>query len=206
MVNLVKHLHSTKEKQTGTAPNEITRLLNDWAEGRDSAAEELFPLIQRELHSIAKEHMRRQHRGHVLQTTALVNEVYMKLVGRKAGWKDRHHFFAVASIAMRHILVDFARKDLRSKRGSGESDLPLDEAIANPDEPGSLLVALDEALRTFAKLDPRAAKVVEHRFFGGLSIKETAESLGVSPATVSNDWKAARLWLMRELSRHKDEC
>jgi len=183
-------------------PNEITRLLNAWADGHDSAGEELFPLIQRELHSIAKEHMRRQQPGHVLQTTALVNEAYMKLIGGRAkSWKDRRHFFAVASIAMRHILVDFARRDVQSER-----DLALDEAPAIPDEPSSLLVALDEALRAFAKLDPRAAKVVEHRFFGGLSIKETAEALKVSPATVSNDWKAARLWLMRELNRHNDEC
>lgn len=204
MVNLVKHLQRTKEE---SRPNEITRLLNAWAEGHHTAAEELFPLIEQELHVIAKEHMRRQQPGHILQTTALVDEAYIRLAGRKArGWKDRRHFFAVASMAMRHILVDFARKDLRSKRGSGKAELPLDEASAIADEPSSWLVALDDALRSFAKLDPRAAKVVEHRFFGGLSIKETAKDLGISPATVSKDWKAAQLWLMRELSVPRNEC
>lgn len=190
-----------------STPNEITRLLNAWAEGRYTAAEELFPLIQRELHQIAKEHMRRQDPGHILQTTALVNEAYMRLASNKAkNWKDRRHFYAVASMAMRHVLVDYARKELRRKRGSGKSDLPLDEADAISVEPSSLVVALDEALGAFAKLDPRAAQVVELRYFGGLSIKETANVLGVSPATVSKDWAIAQLWLTRELSGKGHEC
>ncbi|MCA1577973.1 MAG: sigma-70 family RNA polymerase sigma factor [Acidobacteria bacterium] len=189
------------------APEQITGLLNAWAEGRHTAAEELFPLIQRELHKIAKEHMRRQEPGHILQTTALVNEAYMRLAGSKAKrWKDRRHFYAVASMAMRHILVDYARKDLRTKRGSGKSDLPLEEATAISTEPSAMLVALDDALRAFAKLDPRAAQVVELRYFGGLSIKETANVLGVSPATVSKDWAAAQLWLTRELKANGNEC
>lgn len=190
-----------------TASPEITRLLNAWAEGHQSAAEELFPLIERELHQIAAEHMRLQNPGHILQTTALVNEAYVRLVGSKVkGWKDRRHFFAVASMAMRHILIDYARKELRGKRGSGRARLPLDEANAIPVSDtsyliaeGSLVVALDEALRSFAKLDPRAAQVVVLRYFGGLSIKETANAMRVSRATVSNDWKTARLWLMRQI-------
>jgi RNA polymerase sigma factor (TIGR02999 family) len=189
-----------------SAPKEITRLLNAWAEGRQTAAEELFPIIERELHQIAEEHMRRQQPGHILQTTALVNEAYLKLAGaRVKSWKDRRHFFAVASMAMRHILVDYARKELRRKRGSGRSDLPLDEAIAIPAEPSSWLVAIDDALRSFAKLDPRAAQVIELRFFGGLSIKETAKVIGISAATVSNDWTAAQLWLMREIGGESNE-
>jgi RNA polymerase sigma factor (TIGR02999 family) len=195
---------SESEPEKTFASNEITRLLNAWAGGRHSAADELFPLIQRELHKIAKEHMRRQDPGHILQTTALVNEAYVRLAGSKdKTWKDRNHFYAVASMAMRHVLVDYARKELRDKRGSGKSDVPLDDATEIPNEPSSMLIALDEALRSFAKLDRRAAQVVELRYFGGLSIKETASVLGVSPATVSNDWAAAQLWLTRELSEKK---
>src|SRR5689334_23123033 len=143
-----------------SAPQEITRLLNEWAAGHHTAAEELFPLIQQELLTIAKEHMRRQERGHILQTTALVNEAYLRLAGNKnKTWKDRQHFYAVASMAMRHVLVDYARKELRSKRGSGKADVPLEEAAAVSLEPGSMVIALDEALRSFAQIDPRAAQV-----------------------------------------------
>jgi RNA polymerase sigma factor (TIGR02999 family) len=184
-----------------SAPEEITYLLNAWADGDQTAAEKLFPLIQRELHQIAKEHMRRQPRGHILQTTGLVNEAYIKLAGNGVkSWKNRRHFFAVASVAMRHILVDYARWEHRQKRGSGKVELTLDEVIALPSEQSFQLIALDDALRAFAKLDPRAAQIVEHRFFGGLSVEETAEAMGISPATVYNDWKAAQLWLMREIS------
>ena len=189
-----------------SAPEEITHLLNAWAEGDQTVAEKLFPLIERELHLIAQEHMRRQPPGHILQTTALVNEAYMKLAGGKIkSWRDRGHFFAVASMAMRHILVDYARKEIREKRGGDRADLPLDEAIAIPAQQSSWLVALDEALRTFAKLDPRAAQVIELRLFGGLSVEETAKALGVSKATVHNDSNAAQLWLKREISGRRDE-
>lgn len=188
------------------APNEITRLLNAWARGDRRAADELFPLIERELHQIAAEHMRRQNPGHILQTTALVNEAYIRLArGKVRHWANRKHFFAAASLAMRHILVDYARKVRRGKRGSGRSDLALDEANAVREEDSSWLIALDNALRSFAHLDPRAAKVVELRFFAGLTIKETAKVLGVSPATVSNDWVAAQLWLMREIDGESNE-
>lgn len=188
------------------APNEITRLLNAWAHGDRRAADELFPLIERELHQIAAEHMRRQNPGHILQTTALVNEAYIRLVGsRLKNWKNRKHFFAVASLAMRHILVGYARRGRRRKRGSGKSDLSLNEASVVRAEDSSWLIQLDEALRSFAQLDPRAAQVVELRVFGGLTIKETAKVLGVSPATVSNDWVAAQLWLMREIDGESNE-
>ncbi len=186
--------------------NEITGLLNAWAEGRQTAAQELFPLIERELHQIAREHMRRQQPGHTLQTTALVNEAYLRLAGSKPkSWKDRRHFFAVASMAMRHILTDHARRVRREKRGAGKINLRLEEATIVPVEPSIDLVALDEALRSFAKLDSRAAQVVELRFFGGFSVKETAEEMGLSPATVNNDWKAARLWLMQEIDGRTNE-
>lgn len=189
-----------------SSPEGITHLLNAWAEGDQTAAEKLFPLIERKLHDIAQEHMRRQPRGHTLQTTALVNEAYLKLAGGKVkSWKDREHFFAVASMAMRHILVDHARKKLREKRGSGRAELPADETIAAPVQQSKWLVALDEALRSFAELDPRAARIIELRFFGGLSVKETAEVMRISKATVHNDMKAALLWLMREISRRSDE-
>lgn len=189
-----------------SAPEEITCLLNAWAEGDQTAADKLFRLIERNLHQIAHEHMRRRPPGHLLQTTELVNEAYLKLAGSGAkSWKDRRHFFAVASMAMRHILVDYARKYLRQKRGIGRTDLPLDEAISVPAEQGSLIVALDDALTSFAKLDPRAAQVVELRFFGGLSVEEAAELMGISQATVYNDWKAARLWLMREINGGSNE-
>ena len=187
-------------------PEEITRLLNAWAEGDPTAGDKLFPLILRELRQIAEKHMRQQHPGHTLRPTALVNEAYAKLAGGSVkSWKDRWHFFAVASTAMRHILIDHARKDHRQKRGAGRTDLPLDEAIAIPVEQSDWLIALDDALNSFAKLDPRAAQVVVLRFFGGLTVEETAEVLGVSPGTVHNDWKTARLWPMREISGESNE-
>jgi RNA polymerase sigma-70 factor (ECF subfamily) len=189
-----------------SAPEEITHLLNAWAQGDQGAAEKLFPLIERELHRIAKEHMRHQPPDHLLQTTGLVNEAYIKLAGSSVkNWENRNHFFAVASIAMRHTLVDFARKELRQKRGSGKVDLPLEEAVTVFTEKSAQLVALDEALRSFAKLDPRATRVVELRFFGGLSVEETAQVLGISPATVYNDWEAARRWLAREIRGGSNE-
>lgn len=183
------------------APEEITGMLNAWAEGDQTAAEKLFPLIERELHQIAGEHMRRQLPGHTLQTTALVNEAYLKLAGSSVNsWKNRAHFFAVASMAMRQILIDHARKEHRQKRGSGRVELPLDEATVVTSEQSSWLVALDDALRSLAKIDPRAAQVVELRYFGGFSVKETAEIMGRSLATVHNDWKVARLWITREFA------
>jgi RNA polymerase sigma factor (TIGR02999 family) len=150
--------------------------------------------------------MRRQPLGHILQTTALVNEAYMKLArGKIKSWQDRGHFFAVASMAMRHILVDYARKEGREKPSSSRIGLPLDEALAIPVQQRSFLIALDEALRAFAKIDPRAAQVIELRLFGGLTVEETAKALGVSKAMVYIDSKAAQLWLMREISGRRDE-
>lgn len=189
-----------------SVPEEITHLLNAWAKGDRAAADKLFPLIERKLHQIAKENMRRHPPGHLFQTTELVNEAYLKLAGGKAkSWKDRGHFFAVASLAMRHILVGYARKNHRYKREAVRTDLTLDEALALPAEQSSWLVALDEALTSFAKLDPRGAQIVELRFFGGLTVEETAEVIGISPATVYNDWKAARLWLTREINGGSNE-
>lgn len=189
-----------------SAKEEITHLLNAWARGDQVAANELFPLIERKLHQIAREQMRRHSPGHLLQTTELVDEAYLKLAGGKAkSWKDRGHFFAVASLAMRHILVGYARKYHRHKRATGRTDLTLDEALVVPAEQSAEMIALDEALTSFAQLDPRAAQVVQLRYFVGLTVEETAEALGVSPATVYNDWTAARLWLMREISKGEHE-
>ena len=189
-----------------SVPKEITALLNAWAKGDRTAADKLFPLIEQELHQIAEGYMRRQPVDHTLQPTALVNEAYLKLAGSQhTSWKDRGHFFAVASKAMRHILVDHARKGLTQKRGASRTDLSLDDAILIPGEHNAWLIALDDALRSFTRLDPRAAQVVELRFFGGLSIKETAKIVGISAATVSNDWAAAQLWLMREIRGEGNE-
>ena len=182
--------------------DQITHLLNAWAQGSHTAAEELFPLIERELHQIAKDHMRRQKPNHMLQTTELVNEAYLRLVAGK-NWNDRRHFFAVASMAMRRILVDKARRENREKRRPERAALPFDETIAIFEEPAGWLIALDEALRSLAQLDPRAAKVVELRFFGGLTAEETAKTMDLSLATVNKDWKAARLWLVREMTGKK---
>lgn len=194
------------EKRMTHAPEEITRLLNAWAKGDQMAAEKLFPLILRELRQIADKHMHQQQPGHILQATELVQEAYLKLAGgRVKRWANRGHFFAVATKAMRHILTDHARKDLRQKRGGGRTNLPLDEAAIIPVEQSAWLVALDDALNSFAELDPRAARVVELRYFGGLSVEETAEALDVSRTTVKSDWKTAQLWLMREIEGGGDE-
>jgi RNA polymerase sigma-70 factor, ECF subfamily len=187
-----------------SASDQITRLLNAWAKGSNTAAEELFPLIEQELHQIAKEHMRRRRPGYMIQTTELVNEAYLRLVDGE-NWHDRRHFFAVASLAMRHILIDRARSDRRQKRRVERSDLPPEEALPIFDEPSRWLIALDDALHALAKLDPRAARVIELRFFGGLTVEETAEAMDLSPATVYKDWKSARLWLTREISGKSDE-
>ena len=180
---------------------EITRLLQAWGGGDPAALENLAPLVYAELRRMARRFMRRENPGNTLQPTALVNEAYLRLVDiAQVRWQDRVHFFAVAAQMMRRILVDGARARATGKRGGGGIDLNLDESIdAMPDRPHQL-VALDEALDALARLDPRKAKVIEMRFFGGLTVEETAEVLKVSPETVMRDWKMARAWLTRELA------
>jgi RNA polymerase sigma factor (TIGR02999 family) len=183
------------------SPKEITRLLVAWGEGDQSALAELTPLVYEELHRLAHHYMRGERDGHTLQTTALVNEAYVRLIDWKnVRWQNRAHFFAVSAQLMRRILVDFARSRDSNKRGAGARAVALDEAEFVADDKGTDLVAIDDALNALAKLDARQSRVVELRFFGGLSIEETAEVLQVSAATVRRDWSLARAWLRRELT------
>ena len=181
---------------------DITNLLLAWGQGEKTALEKLIPSVYQELHRIARRHMRSQRPGHTLQTTALVNEAYTKLVDLdRVRWQNRTHFFAVAAQLMRRILVDSARARGSKKRGGGAQRVTLDEACTVAPERGEDLLGLDEALKALAEIDPRKEKVVELRFFGGLTVKEAAEALGVSSETVMRDWRLAKLWLLRELKR-----
>ena len=183
------------------SPQEISRLLYAWADGDQAALEELTPLVYEELHRLAHNYMGRERPDHTLQTTALVNEAFMRLVDWKnVRWQNRAHFFGVSAQLMRRILVDFARSRGFQKRGGGAQPLELNEAAVIGENKDSDLVALDEALEELAKLDARQARIVELRFFGGLTIEEAAEVLKVSTGTVRRDWRLARAWLYRELS------
>jgi RNA polymerase sigma factor (TIGR02999 family) len=177
----------------------ISQLLSDWAKRDPAAREQLVPIVYDELRRLAHHYMRGERAGHTLQTTALVNEVYLRLAGIDGlRWRDRAHFFAMAATLMRRVLVDYARQRGREKRGAGISVTSLDEnAVAA--QPGVDIVALDEALARLAAVDPQQSRVVELRFFAGLSVDETAEALGISPATVKRDWATAKLWLYNEL-------
>jgi RNA polymerase sigma factor (TIGR02999 family) len=182
----------------------ITRLLVDWRNGDEAALEQLIPLVHDELRRLARRHMAHERVGHTLQATALVNEAYMRLIDvKQMKWQDRAHFFAMSSRLMRRILVDFARAKGYQKRGGGAHKVSLDEALVVSQEPGHDLVALDDALTALGAFDARKALVVEMRFFGGLSVQETAEALQVSVDTVMRDWKLAKAWLLRELSGPK---
>jgi RNA polymerase sigma-70 factor, ECF subfamily len=180
----------------------VTNLLLDWSDGDPTALDHLIPLVETELRRLARHHMRRESSTHTLQTTALVNEVYLKLIDQShVRWQGRAHFFAIAAQLMRRILVDHARRNLRGKRGGGEVAAPLDQAAALTLEKSTELVALDEALARLGEVDPLKARVVELRHFGGLSIKETAEVLKISEMTVLRHWGLAKSWLRREVSR-----
>lgn len=181
--------------------HEVTQLLWAWTTGDEQALQKLTPLVYEQLYRVARNFMAGERPGHVLQTTALVNEVYLKLVDcGQMNWQDRAHFFAVSAQLMRRILIDFARSRGYQKRGGGVSPITLDEAPSVCIEHDANLVALDDALQALAAFDERKSKVVELRFFGGLSIEEAAEVLKVSPETVVRDWKLAKIWLLRELS------
>ena len=183
------------------ASHEITRLLVDWRNGDQAALEQLVPLVHDELRRVARRHMAHERAGHTLQATALVNEAYLRLIDiRQVNWQDRAHFFAMSSRLMRRILVDFARSKGYQKRGGGAQKVSLDEALIVSDEARHDLVAIDDALNALAVVDSRKAQVVEMRFFGGLSVEETAEALKVSVDTVMRDWKLAKAWLLRELA------
>jgi RNA polymerase sigma factor (TIGR02999 family) len=181
--------------------HQVTRLLVDWRNGDEGALEQLIPLVHDELRRVARRHMAHERVGHTLQATALVNEAYVRLIDvRQVNWQDRAHFFAMSSRLMRRVLVDFARSKGYQKRGGGAQKVSLDEALIVSSEPGADLVALDDALAALAAFDARKAQVVEMRFFGGLSVEETAEALKVSVDTVMRDWKLAKAWLLRELA------
>ncbi len=185
-----------------SSTHEITQLLVAWSDGDQAALEKLTPLVYQELHRLAQGYLRGERPGNLLQTTALVHEAYLRLVGAsQRRWQNRAHFFAVSAQLMRHILVDFARARRNHKRGGGALRVSLDEALNVVSGHNVELVALDDALRDLARLDERQSKVVELRFFGGLTEGEIAEVLKVSPRTVSSDWSLARSWLLRELSR-----
>jgi RNA polymerase sigma factor (TIGR02999 family) len=179
-----------------------TLLLEAWAQGDQAAFNELLPLVHDELHRLARRHMDRERPGHTLQSTALVNEAYLRLIDvNRVHWESRAHFFAMASRAMRRVLVDSARTRNYQKRGGGAQKVSLDEALLVTREPGQDLVALDDALNALARVDLRKSQVVEMRFFGGLTIEETAAALQVSVDTVMRDWRLAKAWLLRELKR-----
>jgi len=186
---------------------EVTTLLHEWSSGNREALDKLIPLVQDELHRLAHHYMLRENAGHTLQTTALVNEAYLRLVAAKElEWKDRAHFFAISANIMRRILVDFARSRRYKKRGGRIKETSLNEGLVRPPEPDPNLLKLDDALNALAKFDPRKARVVELRYFGGLSLEETAEVLKISTDTVKRDWKVAKIWLLTELKdRGKNE-
>ena len=187
--------------QTGEpAGGDVSQLLRAWSDGDQGALERLTPIVYKELHRLARHYMKGERPGHVLQTTALVNEAYMRLVDyKRMQWQNRAHFFAVSAQLMRRILVEHARRQ-NLKRGGGVQHVSLDEAaVVGGDRPADL-VALDAAMDALARLDPRKVQVVEMRFFGGLSVEETAEVLKVSPVTVMRDWSTAKAWLYRELA------
>ena len=184
---------------------EITQLLIAWSDGDQAALEKLTPLVYAELRRLAKGYMFGERPGHTMQTTALINEAYLRLIDwENVRWQSRAHFFGVAAQVMRRILVDFARSRHSARRGGGAQQISLDVAITIHEDRSAELIALDDALKSLAKIDPRKSQVVELKFFGGLSAEETAEALKVSKRTVEREWSLARAWLYREL-QGKDE-
>lgn len=190
--------------------SDITRLLRAWRDGDQSALDELMPLVEQELHRIASRYMRREGPAHTLQTTALVNEAYLRLVDQKVRWQNRAHFFALAATIMRRILLNHARDQHRLKRGGRAMQVSLSEVTVMSEEKSAELIDLDEALKKYAVVDNRKSRVVEMHHFAGMSFEEIAEVLGVSTSTVRRDWDMARAWLAREIggagSRERDDA
>ena len=187
--------------------HEVTQLLQSWSEGNQEALDKLVPLVHAELHRLARHYMSNERPGHTLQTTELVNEAYVRLIDwQNVRWQNRAHFFGVAAQIMRRILVDFARSRASAKKGGGTQYVSLSEAMTISPERGEDLIALDDALESLSELDSRKSRIVELRFFGGLSVEETAEVLKISTRTVMRDWGLAQAWLYRELSgvQHDD--
>ena len=187
----------------GDMAGEITALLNAWNRGDETALERIIPLVYRELHRRAERYMSREHGGHTLQATALLNEVYLRLVDLpQRNWKNRAHFLAICAQLMRRILVDFARSRHSQRRGGGQRNLPLNEEVTASTRSPAEIIAVDNAVNKLSALDARKGRVVELRFFGGLGVEETAEVLKISPETVMRDWKMAKVWLLREISEN----
>jgi RNA polymerase sigma factor (TIGR02999 family) len=181
--------------------HDITQLLAKWSDGNQSALDELYPLVYNELHRLARRYMSRERKGHTLQTTALINEAYVRLVDqRNVHWANRSHFFAISAQIMRRILIDHARRHAYAKRGGGAQQVSLEEVAAVTPDPGRELVRLDEALKSLAEMDPRRSQVVEMRYFGGLNNEEIAGVLNISENTVTRDWNMARAWLYQQLT------
>ena len=190
------------KKMTEAPTHQVTQLLIDWSNGDQSAFDRLMPLIDEELRRLAHRYMSRERAGHTLQTTALVNEAFLRLVNRKnLQWQNRAHFFGLAAQVMRTILVDHARSHASAKRGGGTRNLELDEAMVVSQQKASEVIALDEALKQLALIDPRQSRIVELRFFGGLTVEEAAEVLHVSPVTIKREWSIAKAWLYQELAK-----
>jgi RNA polymerase sigma factor (TIGR02999 family) len=185
------------------SPADVTLLLQKWQDGHPEALDALIPLVYKELRRVAHAHLRNERSDHTLQTAALVNEAYLRLVGiDPPHWESRTHFFAIAGRVMRQILVDYARRHRAGKRGAGACRVSLDDVVERPREQQVDVVALDDALQALSALDPRQAQVVELRFFAGMSLQDISAALGIAPATVQRDWTAARAWLHREMSKN----
>ncbi|MEP6900445.1 MAG: sigma-70 family RNA polymerase sigma factor [Actinomycetota bacterium] len=190
-------------EKSAVKSKQITAMLRAWGSGQQEASDALLPLVYDELRRQAARFLRRERIGHTLQTTALIHETYLKLIDQKeVGWQNRAHFFGIAAQAMRRILIDYARQRHREKRGGADENLPLEEAaFVVAGEKSIDLIALDEALTRLTVMDERQARIVELRYFSGLSIEETAEVLRISPATVKSDWKSAKAWLYQEIRK-----
>ena len=198
----IEFARSRRLRMTEAQTHGLTQLLIDWSNGDQSAFDKLMPLIDEELRRLAHRYMSRERAGHTLQTTALVNEAFVRLVNRKnVNWQNRAHFFGLAAQLMRTILVDHARSHACAKRGGGAFKLELDDALVVSQKKASEVIALDDALKELARLDPQQSRIVELRFFGGLTVEETAEVLHLSPATIKREWSTAKAWLYHELSK-----
>jgi RNA polymerase sigma factor (TIGR02999 family) len=190
------------EHQEQQSASEITQLLQDWRGGDRGALDTLLPLVYKELRRLAHFHLRKDRPGHTLQSAALVHEAYCRLVGQSPpALESRTHFFAVAAQLMRQVLVDYARRHRAAKRGANLCTISLDDAAIVPQSKDADVLAVDDALKALAKIDPRQSRVVELRFFAGLTLEEISEAMGIAPATVQRNWTAARAWLHREISR-----
>jgi RNA polymerase sigma-70 factor, ECF subfamily len=191
---------------TSSPPDDVTQMLIDWSKGDKAALDKLIPVIYQELRGLARHYMSRERPGHTLQTTALVNEAYLRLIGQKhVMWQNRAHFFGVAAQMMRRVLVDHARTINSDKRGGGATKVSLEDCALFSEERAEEVLTLHEALTSLEALDPRKSRIVELRYFGGLTVEEMAEILGTSPVTVMRDWRAAKAWLYRTINRQVTE-